>query len=124
MILFNRLLLNILLPTLILFYEESGSGWYLGKPKESCNAVCSNVNLKCDVNAMSDINNDEKLVKAAKDAGVSCKTLLDDEQPITPFYLASHSGRTEICEHLRNGAKSTCKATTTGPHQRFCFCQL
>lgn len=100
-----------------------GSNWHLGGPGESCDTVCTNLDLHCDADEMSNINNDSRLVKAAEDAGVTCKTLWDDTHPITPFYLASYSGRAQICEHLRNGAKSTCDATTSGPHQRFCFCQ-
>ena len=79
--------------------------------------------MNCDANEMSEIDNDEKLINAAKDANMVCNTLWDDTSPITPFYLPSHAGRTKICEHLRNGAKSTCEATTSGPHQRFCFCK-
>ena len=72
---------------------------------------------------MSNIDNDSRLVKAFKDAGVTCKTLWDDTSPETPFYFASVHGRTQVCEHLRNAAKSTCDAITSGSHQRLCFCQ-
>ena len=97
-------------------------GWYLGNFGESCTKLCSGKGLTCDAKTMTDIDDDAKLTKAALDAGVTCEELLDDPKPITPFYLANYNGRKNICEHLRNNAKSSCDASSK-IHQRFCFCQ-